>query len=431
MSVPMTGHDPAAAAAASRTLTRVVMMTRWAGTGRRLTQTGRLTMADARELVDLLGTGDVIDPVIGGRVFRTRSSDDLRGLTTVLAWAKTAGLLRVVHGRLVPVKKNARLLDQPAKLWPIMFEAFEQMGPAVCPSGWYASLLGHDFATGVAALLTGIVEAGGAISVADIGARVWSALAPRYRMDDATPEQLRSWRTATDRDVRRAVDALIDLGAVHEQPPGTLRLTPLAAHTARSRFGATSPGDPIAQIKVTLLDLEPPVWRRVLVPAGIRLDRLHRVIQAAMGWTDSHLHMFTDGADRYGRPDPDLQLHDERKATLRDLVGREGDTFTYEYDFGDGWDHEILLERWLDAEQDARYPACVAGERACPPEDCGGTPGYAELVEILADPGNPDHDDMLRWLGIGAGRDFDPARFDVDEADRRLDATVRDLSSAA
>lgn len=150
-----------------------------------------------------------------------------------------------------------------------------------------------------------------------------------------------------------------------------------------------------------------------------------------MGWTDSHLHMFADGADRYGRPDPDLPLRDERKATLRDLAGREGDSFTYEYDFGDGWDHQLLLERWLGAEQDVRYAACAAGERACPPEDCGGTPGYAELVGILADPGHPDHDDMLRWLGIDDGRGFDPTRFDVDEADRRLDATVRDLSSAA
>src|SRR5215218_5447852 len=102
-----------AAAAASHALTKVVALTRWVDTGRKLTQTSRLTMADARELVELLDTGDVIDPVIGERVFRTRSSEDLRGLAVMLAWAKAVGLLRVVHGRLVPVKKNARLLDRP------------------------------------------------------------------------------------------------------------------------------------------------------------------------------------------------------------------------------------------------------------------------------------------------------------------------------
>jgi hypothetical protein len=140
--------------------------------------------------------------------------------------------------------------------------------------------------------------------------------------------------------------------------------------------------------------------------------------------------MFIRGADNYGRPDPDMPLLDERTATLQDLVANEGDSFTYEYDFGDSWDHEILLERWIDAEQGVCYPACVAGARARPPEDCGGTPGYSELIEILANPGHPDHDDMLRWLGIENGSDFDPARFDVDEANRRLDATVRALSRA-
>jgi len=142
----------AADSAAARVLMQVVALTRWVGTGRKLTQTGRLTMVDARELVSLLETGDEIDPAIGDRVFRTRSSEDLRGLATVVVWAKAVGLVRVVHGRLVPVKKSARLVDRPRELWIAMFEAFDKLGEAICPSGWYTSLLGHDFADGIAAL---------------------------------------------------------------------------------------------------------------------------------------------------------------------------------------------------------------------------------------------------------------------------------------
>ena len=167
------------------------------------------------------------------------------------------------------------------------------------------------------------------------------------------------------------------------------------------------------------------MWRRLLVPASTPLDRLDRVIQAAMGWTNSHLHMFIHQTGHFGIPDFDLPLHDERKALLRDLARREGDTLGYEYDLGDSWEHEILLEKLVPADPNSRYPTCVAGEGACPPEDCGGTPGYQDLIATLADPDHPDHEDMLQWLGIDKGSDFDPTRFDPDDANRRLDAVVR------
>jgi hypothetical protein len=413
-------------AASARALTQVTALIRWVGAGRKLTQTGRLTMADARELIDMLGTGDEIDPAIGDRVFRTRSSEDLRGLATVLAGAKATGLVRVVHGRLVPVKKNGRLLDRPLELWVAMFEAFDKIGEAICPPGWYASLLGEDFADGIAMLLAGMTEGGGAIGVDDANERVWSALAARYRLDDATAEQLHYGRKATDRDLRYAVNELVGLGALaeHEAGGGTLRLTALADWALRRTFGAAPPGDSLAQIRVTLQDTDPPVWRLLLVPASIRLDRLDRVIQAAMGWTNSHLHMFMHQTGHYGIPDQDLPLHDQRKSSLRDLARREGDTLGYEYDLGDSWEHEIRLEKLVPAEPDGRYPACVAGERACPPEDCGGTHGYQELIATLADSDHPEHEDMLHWLGIDKGSDFDPARFDLDDANRRLDAVV-------
>jgi hypothetical protein len=418
--------DVAAAAGSARALGQVTTLTRWVGAGRKLTQTGQLTMADARHLVGLLDTGDEIDPVVGGQMFRTRSSADLSGLATVLAWAKAAGLIRVVRGRLVPVKKNQRLLDQPKALWDVMFAAFDQLGPVICPSGWYTSLLGEDFADGIAALFTGIAEGGGSMPTDEAQQRVWSTLTARYHLDDATDEQMRHLRAVTDRDLRRAVGELVALGALTEDDvnSGTLRLTPLADRALRARYGVAAAGDQVAQIKVTLLDTDPPVWRRLLVPATIRLDRLDRVIQAAMGWTNSHLHMFIHPTGHYGTPHPDLPVHDERQATLRDLADREGDAFGYEYDLGDSWEHEVLLEKLLPTEPGARYPACLAGARACPPEDCGGTPGYAELIDTLADPDHPEHHAMLEWLGIEKGTDFDPAHFDPTDANRRLDAVV-------
>jgi len=207
-------------------------------------------------------------------------------------------------------------------------------------------------------------------------------------------------------------DHAIGTLAKDEADRRTLQLTRLADWALRARYGVAAPGDQVAQIKVTLLDTDPPVWRRLLVPATIRLDRLDRVIQAAMGWTNSHLHMFIHHTGHYGVPDLDLPLHNERDATLRDLAGGEGDAFGYEYDFGDGWEHEVRLEKLVSAEPGGRYPRCLAGARACPPEDCGGTSGYAELIDTLADPNHPDHHDMLQWLGIEKGTEFDPARFD-------------------
>jgi hypothetical protein len=422
----MSEDDLAAVAASAHALRQVTALTRWVGEGRKLTQTGQLTMADARHLVGLLNTGDEIDPVIGERVFGTRSSADLPVLAIVVAWAKAAGLIRVVRGRLVLVKKNQRLIDRPAQLWNIMFAAFDQLGPAICPSGWFQSLLGENFADGIAVLLGGIAHGGGAAPIGAVQEDVWSALSARYHLADATTEQLARLRKSTDHDVRRAVAGLVTLGALanEEAAAGALRLTPLAEWALRSRYGAVAPGDQIAQLKVTLLGTEPPVWRRLLVPATIRLDRLDRVVQAAMGWTNSHLHMFIHADGRYGVPDLDFPLHDERRATLRDLIAREGDTVMYEYDFGDGWEHEIVLEELLAAEPSGRYPTCTAGARACPPEDCGGVHGYADLIHTLADPTHPEHQHLLGWVGIENGSDFDPTHFDTAEANRRLDTVI-------
>lgn len=177
----------------------------------------------------------------------------------------------------------------------------------------------------------------------------------------------------------------------------------------------------ILQLKISLVGAsKPPVWRRVLVPADIRLDRFHEVIQAAMGWEGYHMHAFTNGSAEYGVPDPELGHRDERQTMLDQLLTRPGDRIRYTYDFGDGWEHDIVMEEVVGAEPDVLYPICLTGRGACPPEDCGGVWGYGHLREVLADPAHEEHDDMLEWLDLENASGFDPASFDVDEANAAL-----------
>ena len=225
--------DLTADAAAARPLAQVAALTRWVGTGRKLTQAGRVTMADARELVALLETGDRVDPVIGDEVFRTRTSErlparDRRGVGQG-GRADSGG-----NGRLVPVKKNASLLDRPLHLWPAMFEAYGQLGETVYASRWLPSLIEQHLAVCVAAVLSGMAERGGAIGIDDAGDLVWNTLATHYRLDHATAE----WRKDTARDVRIALALLVRLGALTDDA-GTFRLTPLAEWAQRRRYGIT------------------------------------------------------------------------------------------------------------------------------------------------------------------------------------------------
>ena len=156
----------------------------------------------------------------------------------------------------------------------------------------------------------------------------------------------------------------------------------------------------IYQLKVTLNHIKPPIWRRVQVPGEIKLGKLHRILQAAMGWTDSHLHAFRIGNENYGVPDPDFSDDTKNERNIRlDSIAQQGGRFFYDYDFGDGWEHEIKVEKILPAETAVHYPRCVDGKRACPPEDCGGPPGYEYLLEVLADPEHEEHDSMIEWIG--------------------------------
>jgi hypothetical protein len=178
----------------------------------------------------------------------------------------------------------------------------------------------------------------------------------------------------------------------------------------------------IYQIKVTLLGTRPPIWRRLLVPADLTLEELHGVLQLAMGWEDCHMHDFRIGQKRFGTPDPDEGLMglpstaSERTARLFSVLGKVGATAVYTYDFGDGWEHGIAVEKVLPPEVGHAYPICVNGKRHGPPEDCGGVPGFYNLLEAIGDPEHDQHEEMRDWLGD----DFDPEAFSVDEVNRRL-----------
>lgn len=184
----------------------------------------------------------------------------------------------------------------------------------------------------------------------------------------------------------------------------------------------TSPGNTVHRIKITLRDSRPPIWRRLEVPSGITLRELHDVIQAAFGWEDYHMWAFEGGRDRYGVADRDLGIRSAASKRLSQVAFRTGGRLRYTYDFGDDWEHDILIEDVTEPEPDIAYPRCLTGRRACPPEDCGGIWGYDYLIEILADPGHEEHEDRLEWLGLDSANKFDPAAFDVDQVNSALSA---------
>jgi hypothetical protein len=174
----------------------------------------------------------------------------------------------------------------------------------------------------------------------------------------------------------------------------------------------------IYQIRVDLNGTKPPIWRRILVPGDVTLRSLHNILQAAMGWTNSHLHEFPIEGASYGRPDPDYddEMRDDRRVRLSQIAPAQGSKLRYVYDFGDGWLHTLAVEKILPPEPGQQYPVCIAGKRACPPEDVGGIGGYAYFLEAVQDPTHPEHDSYLEWVG----GPFDPEAFDLEQVNRRL-----------
>ncbi|MFN0151095.1 MAG: plasmid pRiA4b ORF-3 family protein [bacterium] len=202
----------------------------------------------------------------------------------------------------------------------------------------------------------------------------------------------------------------------HAQPP--------PAPEPQSRFAVTPALQPrklapIYQLKVTLQDIAPPIWRRFQVRGDITLYRLHGVLQTIMGWENAHLYDFTIGKTRFGPHEGEFgrDVKDDARTKLNSVAGVPVKSFTYNYDFGDRWEHEVVVEEILPPDNDLVTPVCLAGERACPPEDCGGTHGYEELLETIA-----RRTGGARSAGR-AGRGatpFDPEAFDLEAINTRL-----------
>ena len=168
----------------------------------------------------------------------------------------------------------------------------------------------------------------------------------------------------------------------------------------------------IYQIQIALKGFSPKIWRRVQVYSDTLLPDLHKIIQTTMGWTNSHLHQFIKDRQFYSAPSPDDEMNsvDYRKIKISDMLKTEKDKIMYEYDFGDSWEHEIILEKILPIDSKIKYPVCLAGKMNCPPEDCGGVWGYADILEILKDKNHQEYESYIEWLGGG----FDPKEFDPE-----------------
>lgn len=175
------------------------------------------------------------------------------------------------------------------------------------------------------------------------------------------------------------------------------------------------------QFKVTLKYICPPIWRRLVLPDNFTLGQLHDVIHVAMGWQNCHMHAFRFGDVHYTSQQAskmgEMGMENEETVFLGRVITRAKQKFIYEYDFGDSWEHEVVVEKMLPIDPQAQYPICLAGARACPPEDCGSFPGYCDILEALKAPKKTEEQkELLEWLEDG----YDPERFDLETVNRRL-----------
>jgi hypothetical protein len=433
------GQEVTEGAAAAPVLGRFARLASFFGTGRRLTQAGHPTLADARSLVELLGLPDRLDPEVGGKVFRTRSAGELTELSFSITWAQKAGALRKLHGKLAATEGWAKLAD---------LERFRRAAQALVALGPLAARRqGHwpafvEMAKAVDETFPSLLVrlADGALDEAKALDELFEHMQERYRwggmwaepahlrreLGDCLSESLAVLEVAgiVERKVPPAGPTPTGEGA----PSQIFTLTPAGSWVVgQLAFSAPVPEvyEPVVassgnvyELRVSLNDIDPPIWRELAVPSKISLASLHMVLQAAMGWTGSHLHMFNIAGSHYGQdygedwPD---RLEDERRHRLEDVVS-PGDEFCYEYDFGDGWEHTVRVLSARQTEEPELLPRCSAGARACPPEDCGGVPGYESLLEALSDPSHKEHDSYLEWTGGG----FDPEHFDLAEVNGEL-----------
>jgi hypothetical protein len=192
----------------------------------------------------------------------------------------------------------------------------------------------------------------------------------------------------------------------------------LRLHTRQSTIASR-----IYVLKVAIEEVAPAIWRRIEIQSDTKLSLFHEVLQLALGWTDSHLHEFRVGDRRIGTigvdPEYEQGLEDEDEYVLGEILLQSGDRLVYAYDFGDGWEHEVALEEIHPAPSGPHAPRCLGGERACPPDDCGGPRGYADLLAALKDPNHPQHEELANWVQYVKGT-FDPAAFDLEAVNTHL-----------
>ena len=397
--------DPDAVVSPYRWLLRRV------GNGVRLTQAGYLPPAIVSEAMTALGWED-------DWIGKHNREDQTLPILQLRETAQVLGLLRKNRGQLLVTKLGERLREHPQQLWwhlaqrlPTVRERAERQAGVL-----YLLTVAARHPRDDALLAEGMTILGwadgrtrqpisprGAFSVA---ADTWSA----FRRLGLLPEPAR-WddppEPPTEAGVRLARAALVG----PTEPTSTAQSTSTASSAEPEQSPATRvrTGQPMVQLRVSLDYVEPMIWRRLVVPASLTLRQLHAVIQTAMGWEDYHLHMFDVGGVLYG----DVEQMDGDEAGDSDTftVGQAAERvrkFGYEYDFGDSWRHTIAIEQTMSGAG-ADTPRLIDGARACPPEDCGGPGGYQQLLEVLADPADEEHETMLEWVGGS----FDPEAFDL------------------
>jgi len=259
--------------------------------------------------------------------------------------------------------------------------------------------------------------AGMAFARATIGANGMPELLEALAMPRAEMEHALFMLRIMHHDLRKRTPELSDDDFFRSVTPWMLRAWLNSFAPPRS-FPA---GKRIVQLKVELDGIRPRIWRRMLVPEAITLKALSGILERVMGWESYHLHEFEIDGVAYGTPDPEypLPVHTEVDRRLSDFNLTKGARFDHRYDFGDGWRHRVIVEKYLQPEPGVAYPACIDGARACPPEDVGGPDGYRDFLKILRNPKHHEHQAMKRW-GRRKGHSFDPEHVDIDAANGRL-----------
>jgi len=231
-------------------------------------------------------------------------------------------------------------------------------------------------------------------------------------------EQLQEVRrqTAEFRRFRKLIDTWIDLAIEHA------RLKSIESLKRSEKMVTSKKQNEVKELiaHITLQEINPPVWRKIRLSSDMTLDQLHYAIQGAFGWTNSHLHSFTVSRDqRYSSNPINFEEGDDIDActvTLNDLLNKNHKRFLYQYDFGDSWEHEIIIEDIKPVTKPIAIPECIAGERHCPPEDCGGVGGFENFVQAMTNKKHPEHKEMKEWFG----GPFNPEKFSLEMANKTI-----------